>query len=201
MGYTPELRELIKRVEATRSKRLEMSRRNEHYPALSLEEREEVLNKFHPDYQKEGRRALKVGPNKGDLFQDEVADLLESRSMIRPENVDLSTIDYDTDVLIIGGGGAGTSAALMAVKGGAKRDEIAGTIRMADYCLLSQLDEALGVAHCVWGQNTCPGNPVGNVGVRLSILRQRKDRYGKGKQQGKIAVGSCLPGPVGRGRS
>ncbi len=120
MGYTPELKDLIKRVEATRPKRLEMSRRNEHYPALSLEEREEVLSKFHPDYQKEGRRALKVGPNKGDLFQDEVADLLESRSMIRPENVDLSTIDYDTDVLIIGGGGAGTSAALMAAKDGAK---------------------------------------------------------------------------------
>jgi hypothetical protein len=81
---------------------------------LSLEEREEVLNKYHPDYQKEGRRAVKVGPNKGDLFQEEVADLLESKSMVRPKNADLSTVDYETDVLIIGGGGAATSAALMA---------------------------------------------------------------------------------------
>jgi len=119
MGYTPELEELIKRVEATRPERVEKARRNEHYPTLSLEEREEVLNRYHPDYQKEGRRAVKVGPNKGDLFQDEVADLLESRSMIRPENVDLTSVDYDTDVLIIGGGGAGTSAALMASEGGA----------------------------------------------------------------------------------
>ena len=119
MGYTPELKELIKRVESTRPERVEMARRNEHYPPLSLEEREEVLNRYHPDYQKEGRRVVKVGPNKGDLFQDEVADLLESRSMIRPENVDLTSIDYDTDILIIGGGGAGTSAALMASEGGA----------------------------------------------------------------------------------
>ena len=120
MGYTPELKELIKRVEATRPARIDMAKRNEHYPALSLEERESVLNKYHPDYQKEGRREVKAGPNKGDLLQSEVADLLESGSMVRPENVDLSNVDYDTDVLIIGGGGAGTSAALMASEGGAK---------------------------------------------------------------------------------
>ena len=114
MGYTPELKELIKRVEATRPERLEMSRRNEHYPALSLEERDDVLNKYHPDYQEEGRREVRIGPNKGDVLQEEVADQLESRSIVRPENVDLSNFDYDTDVLIIGGGGAGTSAALMA---------------------------------------------------------------------------------------
>jgi len=114
MPYTSELRALIKQVEATRPERVEMSRRNEHYPPLSLEEREEVLNMYHPDYQKEGRRAVKVGPNKGDLFQEEVADLLESKSMVRPKSVDLSTVDYETDVLIIGGGGAATSAALMA---------------------------------------------------------------------------------------
>jgi succinate dehydrogenase / fumarate reductase flavoprotein subunit/L-aspartate oxidase len=120
MGYTPELKQLIKQVEATRPERVEKARRNEHYPALSLEEREKVLNKYHPDYQKEGRREVRVGPNRGELFQEEVADLLESRSMVRPENVDLSRADYDTDVLIIGGGGAGTSAALMASEGGVK---------------------------------------------------------------------------------
>lgn len=120
MGYTPELKELIKRVEATRPDRVEMARRGEHYPPLSLEEREAVLNKYHPDYQKEDRRIVRIGPNKGDLFQEEVADLLESRSMLRPENVDLSQFDYDTDVLIVGGGGAGTSAALMASEGGAR---------------------------------------------------------------------------------
>ncbi len=114
MGYTPELKELIKRVEATRPARIEMARRGENYPALSLEERRNVLNRYHPDYQQEGRRTIKVGPNKGDLFQDEVADLLESRSMLQAANVNLSDPDYDTDVLVVGGGGAGTSAALTA---------------------------------------------------------------------------------------
>ena len=120
MGYPPELIEMIKRVEATRPARVEMALRNEHYPALSMEEREEVLNKFHPDYQKEGRRAVRVGPNKGQIFPEEVARMLESKSMLRPDRVDLSKWDYDTDILIIGGGGAGTSAALMASQAGAK---------------------------------------------------------------------------------
>ncbi|MBW2143919.1 MAG: FAD-binding protein, partial [Deltaproteobacteria bacterium] len=118
MGYTPELEELIKKIEATRPERVAMARRNEHYPALNLEERKQVLNKYHPDYQKEGKRKVKVGANKGDLFQNEVADLLESKSIIRPENVDLSSVMYETDVLVIGGGGAGTSAALMASEKG-----------------------------------------------------------------------------------
>ena len=118
MGYTLELKELIKKVESTRPERVAMARRNEHYPALSLEERGQVLDKYHPDYQKEGKREVRVGPNKGDLFQDEVVDLLESKSIIRPKNVDLSNVDYETDVLVIGGGGAGTSAALMAAAKG-----------------------------------------------------------------------------------
>ncbi|MBN1849685.1 MAG: FAD-binding protein [Deltaproteobacteria bacterium] len=120
MGYTPELKELIKRVEATRPARIDMARRGENFPALSLEERSEVLDQYHPDYQKEGRRMVRVGPNKGELFQNEVADLLESRPMIRAEGVDLSRLDFDTDILIIGGGGAGTAAALMASEQGAR---------------------------------------------------------------------------------
>ena len=118
MGYTPELKKLIQRVEATRPERVAMARRNEHYPALTMAERNEVLNKFHPDYQEDAKRTVQVGPNKGDVFQDTVARLLESRSIIRPEKVDLSKVDLETDVLVIGGGGAGTSAAIMASEAG-----------------------------------------------------------------------------------
>ena len=120
MAYTPEMLELIKKVEATRPQRVAMARNNEHYPALSLDERAQVLSKFHPDYQDEGKREVRVGPNKGQILQDIVADLLESKAIIRPEQVDLSTVDYETDVLVIGGGGAGTSAALLAADGGAR---------------------------------------------------------------------------------
>jgi len=81
MGYTSEMKELIKRVEATRPMRVEQSRRGEHFPALSLEERAVVLSKFHPDYQQEGRRALRVGPDKGLVVPEEVARVMESRSL------------------------------------------------------------------------------------------------------------------------
>ncbi|WDP92337.1 MAG: FAD-binding protein [Desulfobacter sp.] len=120
MAYTPEMKELIKRVEATRPARLEKARREEHYPALTMAQREEVLSKFHPDYQEDGKRTVAVGPNKGDTYQEGVAALLESKSVVRPDKVDLTKVDHETDVLVIGGGGAGTSAALMAAEGGCK---------------------------------------------------------------------------------
>jgi succinate dehydrogenase/fumarate reductase flavoprotein subunit len=120
MAYTPELRELIKKVEATRPARLAMARRGENYPALTMAEREEVLSKFHPDYQKDAKRIVRVGPNKGDSLQDQVVGLLESKSIIRPDKVNLNTVNHETDVLVIGGGGAGTSAALMAEAAGCK---------------------------------------------------------------------------------
>ena len=110
MSYTPVMRELIKKVEATRPQRLEMARNNQHFPDLSLEEREMLLKKFHPDYMDQGRRAVKVGPNKGDVFPEEVVDLLESKGRIDSHSVDLNKIDYETDILVIGGGGAGTAA-------------------------------------------------------------------------------------------
>ena len=120
MSYTPEMRELIKKVEATRPQRIEMSRRDESFPDLPLAEREQVLKKFHPDYMEEGRRAVRVGHNKGDVFPEEVVDLLESRGRIDPRKVDLKKVDYETDILVIGGGGAGTATALMAQEQGMK---------------------------------------------------------------------------------
>jgi succinate dehydrogenase / fumarate reductase flavoprotein subunit/L-aspartate oxidase len=120
MSYTSEMKELIKKVEATRPQRIEKSRRNEHFPDLSLEEREQVLKKFHPDYMDEGRRAVKVGPNKGDVFPEEVVDLLESKTRIDIGRIDLEKVDFETDVLVIGGGGAGTAAALTAQEQGMK---------------------------------------------------------------------------------
>ncbi len=120
MGYTSELKELIKKVEATRPERVAMAKRNEHFPALSMAERKEVLSQFHPDYQEDAKQKVRVGPNKGDIFQETVARLLESKSIIQPDKVDLTVVDYETDVLVIGGGGAGTSAAIMASEAGCK---------------------------------------------------------------------------------
>jgi succinate dehydrogenase / fumarate reductase flavoprotein subunit/L-aspartate oxidase len=117
-GYTPALMELIKKVEATRPARVEKARKGEHFPALTMEERQVWLGKYHPDCKPDGRRELKVGVNKGLVLPEEVASLLESRSRLDTKAVDLNRTDYTADLLVIGAGGAGTAAALAAQEAG-----------------------------------------------------------------------------------
>jgi succinate dehydrogenase/fumarate reductase flavoprotein subunit len=120
MPYTGDLRELIKRVEATRTARIEKKRRGEEFPLLSLKEREERLKKYHPDFKEGSRKEIRVGPNKGYAISPEIVDLLEAKSRVNPDLIDLNKLAYETDVLILGGGGAGTAAALTAQENGAK---------------------------------------------------------------------------------
>jgi succinate dehydrogenase/fumarate reductase flavoprotein subunit len=120
MPYTSDLRELIKRVEATRPARVEKKKRGEEFPLLSLKEREERLRKYHPDFIEGARKEIRVGPNKGYVISPEFVDLLEAKSRVNPDLVDLAKVAYETDVLILGGGGAGTAAALTAQENGAK---------------------------------------------------------------------------------
>jgi succinate dehydrogenase/fumarate reductase flavoprotein subunit len=131
MPYTQELKELIKKVEATRPARIEKKMRGEEFPPLSLAERQDRLEKFHPDYKAGARTELRVGPNKGYAIQPEMVNVLESRSRVNPDGIDLNKVDYETDILILGGGGAGTAAALMAQEHGA-RVTIATKLRHGD---------------------------------------------------------------------
>jgi len=112
--YLPYMEESIHKVEATRERRLK-----EQFPWIPLEGRKPLLEEFHPDYIEEGMRELQVGLNKGARTPNELADLLEGNSRIEPDRIDLSKIHYDVDVLIIGAGGAGASAALLAEENGA----------------------------------------------------------------------------------
>ncbi len=107
--YTPEMLESIAKVEASRARRM-----NERFPNLSPEARQEILKKFHPDYVESAMRTLRIGANKGGKTPNELADVLEARPLIDPNEFDLTRVDIETDVLIIGGGGAGASAALLA---------------------------------------------------------------------------------------
>ncbi|MDY7019320.1 MAG: FAD-binding protein, partial [Chloroflexota bacterium] len=119
LGYPGFFEPFIKKVEQTRPARVERRKKGEEFPFMSLEERQEML-KYHPDYKEEGRREIQVGPNKGYRIAHEFVDLLEARSRIDPDKVDLSEVDYETDVLVIGGGGAATIAALIAEENGAQ---------------------------------------------------------------------------------
>ena len=114
-GYTPAMRTSITKVEATRPARLQ-----ETWPMMTPVEKQEILRKFHPDYKPEGMRELRVGPGTGLRTPHELADLLEGHSLLRGADLDLEQIDFDTDVLIIGAGGAGSAAALLAREQGAK---------------------------------------------------------------------------------
>jgi len=120
MPYTSELKELIKIVEGTRTARIEKKRRGEEFPLLSLKEREERLKKYHPDFKEGSREEIRLGPNKGYAISPEIVNLLEAKSRVNPDLIDLTKVTYETDVLILGGGGAGTAAALTAQENGAE---------------------------------------------------------------------------------
>ena len=87
---------------------------------MTAEEKDELLSHFHPDYKKEEFTELSAGVNKGDKVPTQLAELLQGKSRISADSVDLSKPDYDTDVLIIGGGGAGASCAIEADEAGVK---------------------------------------------------------------------------------
>lgn len=130
--YPEYMRESLNLVEKTRPRRLELEKSGQPvFKPMTAEEREEVLNKFHPDYRPEARRIVRVGPNRGESLTTEVADLLESHSRIKPELFDLSRADFETDILIVGGGGAGCAAAILAMQNGA-RSIISTKLRLGD---------------------------------------------------------------------
>lgn len=113
------MRESIELVAKTRQRRLK-----EVFRRMSLEESNEVLKKYHPDYREGTKRPVKIGPNKGDLMPHELVDLLEAHPFVNPAEIDLSSVDFDVDLLIIGGGGGGTVAALWANDSGVDTDNI-----------------------------------------------------------------------------
>ena len=124
--YTKEMLESIKKVEANREANAAL------VPSrMTAEEKDELLRTYHPDYKQGEFAVLSVGPNKGEKVPTELAALLQANSRIKPEEIDLSKPDYDTDVLIIGGGGAGASAAIEADNAGAKV-MIVTKLRMGD---------------------------------------------------------------------
>ena len=83
--YTAEIKKLIEKVEATRPERL-----GKPYPRMTPEEKDDVLQKYHPDYRENGFYYLSTGVNKGAKVPLELGQLLEANSRIRDVKLDLN---------------------------------------------------------------------------------------------------------------
>lgn len=113
--YNEEMLESIKKVEANRAANAALEPRR-----MTADEKEALLSEYHPDYKKGEFAELKIGPNKGEKVPKELAELLQANSRLKDYKPNLENPVYDVDVLIIGGGGAGASAAIEADNAGAK---------------------------------------------------------------------------------
>lgn len=109
MPYSSAFQDSLRKLATTRN-----NRKNQEIPRLSYQEREDLLSKYHPDFRAQVMVQLKIGPNKGQKVPKELAALLHSSSRLNLKNIGLQKADYQVDVLVIGGGGAGVTAALSA---------------------------------------------------------------------------------------
>ena len=147
--YPDYMAESLRKVAETRPRRLELAKTQDAvFPPMSADEREAILREFHPDFTPDARRSVRIGPNRGEVLTAEVADLLESHSWLRADRVDLDHPDIETDLLIIGGGGAGCSAALVAMQELGMRSVIATKLRIGDAnSMMSEGGMQAAVAH------------------------------------------------------
>ncbi len=143
--YPDYLEKLIKIVALSRSKRI-----GSKLAKLSDAEKPILLKRYHPDFSSSAFRTLRVGVNRGGRIANEVADLLESFSNINLHNIRLEA-ERDTDVLVIGGGGAGVTAALFAQSSGAKVI-LANKLRLGN----SNTIMAMGGMQTAIGENDSP---------------------------------------------
>ena len=126
MAYPACMLPSIQKTEATRKERMRV-----FFPELTITAKNKLLEQYHPDFNQDVKRKLTIGVNKGDLAPSELTDLLEAPSRLDIDSIDLDRADYETDVLVIGCGGAGLAAAITAQENGA--DVILATkLRMGD---------------------------------------------------------------------
>lgn len=99
-------------------------------PTTAPLDRDALLRRFHPDHDANAMVTLRVGSAAGARCPAELAALLQAGSPVR--DVDIAGAPHrETDVLVIGGGGAGCVAALEAARAGA-RVLVASKLRLGD---------------------------------------------------------------------
>ena len=115
MAYSEEMQSSLRKLESSR-----ISRRDRDFPRLEFAEKAKLLERYHPDFLTAEKKEIRIGANQGGTGPKELVELLESPSRLNPEAIDLEKVDYRTDLLVIGAGGAGVTAALFAKEHGAE---------------------------------------------------------------------------------
>ena len=95
------------------------ARENTEIQKPSPDEKKAVLKKYHPDHIEDIFTTLETGVSQGQKVVREFAELVSSKSITEGVKIDKS-ISFQTDVLVIGAGGAGITAAIFAHDAGAK---------------------------------------------------------------------------------
>ena len=98
--YSEKFQKSIAAVEAARDKNIALEPTR-----MTAQQKTDLLAAYPPDYKQDEFAELQIGPNKGDKVPKELAEILQAHSRISAENIDLENPDYETDVLVIGGGG------------------------------------------------------------------------------------------------
>ena len=93
--YPENMMESIKKVEATRAQRMATEPRR-----LTAEEKDALLEKFHPDYNPDAFAEIKVGPNKGQKAPLELTEMLHSTSRLINEKIDLNVVRWSSEYLV-----------------------------------------------------------------------------------------------------
>ena len=109
MIFTQEMLESMKKVEAAREANIALEPRR-----LTAAEKDALLAEYHPDYREDAFGTITVGPNKGEKAPKELIEMLQAHSRISGKDIDLTKVNYEADVLVIGGGGSGSAAAIEA---------------------------------------------------------------------------------------
>ena len=115
MPYPVEMQASIQKVKRSRKARIKKS-----FSKLRSDEKSALLKGYHPDFKDSEKKEIRIGVNKRAKAPQELVELLDSPSRLNLEKIDLDKVAYVTDILVIGSGGGGVTAALTAKENGAK---------------------------------------------------------------------------------
>jgi succinate dehydrogenase / fumarate reductase flavoprotein subunit/L-aspartate oxidase len=114
MNFLENIDSYLAHLQDTRKSRATVT-----FDKVSEEEKQRILENYHPDYRSELFTNLRTGKSKGSKVVKEFSNLVESKSIAEGAKID-KTASITTEVLVIGGGGAGITAAIFAHDQGAE---------------------------------------------------------------------------------